>query len=144
MSGPSTIPGDQCDEPPMPLDAYAAQFPGAPAEIVAGWHDTLVAEWTAACLPYNPWAPPPGRYDDATLLGFLLSGHHVPEPQPTPIPLPPAGALYLAILVLAVILGSKRCRSAGMEDEMTMPTEDEAPPGWILLASGLALTWRIR
>lgn len=97
----------------MSFPEYADQFPGVPTKIVQGWYGTALREWAAACTaPPNGWAPPPGMYDDATLLGFLLgdgSSHpHGLAPQPTPIPIPPAGWLYGAILALVMFLGRKR------------------------------------
>lgn len=109
--GPSTIPGDQCEDPPIALEDYAAQFPGAPAEAVQQWYDVMLAERAAECAgPANPWAPPVGMYSDEELLGFLLSGHQAPAPgggggspgEPAPVPLPPAGALLAVALGLLV------------------------------------------
>jgi hypothetical protein len=105
--GPSSIPGDQCDTPFIDFADYAAQFPGAPLEILQGWYDTGVQERLSDCS--NPWAPPIGTYDDDTLLGYVFSGDHSPhdtggvsgggEPPLAPIPLPPTILLLAAALL---------------------------------------------
>jgi hypothetical protein len=97
--GPSTIPGDQCDTPFMDLPTFADQFPGIPAQIVHGWYDTALREWSAACISPGERLRAMG-YTDEELLGWVFNGGgHVP-PKPEPVPLPWSGLLLLVPLLM--------------------------------------------
>jgi hypothetical protein len=90
--GPSSIPGDQCDEVFVPLE-----YPGFPPDVVAEWNAVGLAAWKDACAPRLT------MFTDEEKIHFLLSGHHVPPAQ-----VPLTGSIYMMILALAMLLGWRK------------------------------------